>query len=249
MTAVVGILCKDGVVIGTDSATTFMAGEVRTVEQSIEKLYICQNKIIVAGSGSVGHAQRFNENVDKAWHNKLFVHSAARTPMDVARELSAAQVADFGKTGAIQGTYGALVAFPHRDGPQLCEFNIKDFQPEMKNPGMWFCSMGSTQPMTDSFLCLMRQIFWTDGPPNLSDGMFAATWTLDHAIRYNPGGVNSPVRMAVLQNDVVRGVPEDELQEHRQSIHAACERLRDYRKELHKADAPTLPKPPSRMGC
>lgn len=245
MTAVVGILCKDGVVIGTDSSATLVAGAVPTIEQPVEKLHICQGTIIVAGTGHVGHGQRFCENVGKAWENKLFLHSAQRTPMDVATALCAAQVQDFQKTGARPGDYGALVAFPHKKGPQLCEFALKDFQPEMKHSGMWFCSMGCTQPLTDSFLALMRQIFWTDGPPSLSDGMFVATWTLDHAIRYNAGGVNAPVRMAVLQGTAARMVPPEDLQEHYQNISAACKCLRNYRNEHHEANPPALPKPPS----
>ena len=38
MTAVVGILCSDGIVIGTDSSMTMVAGTFRTIEQSTEKL-------------------------------------------------------------------------------------------------------------------------------------------------------------------------------------------------------------------
>jgi len=223
-----------------------MSGEFRTVEQPIEKLHICQKKVIIAGAGFVGHSQRFCETVEKAWLNKVFVRSADKSPLDIARALCGAQVEDFRKTGANQGAYTALIAFPHHKGPQLCEFTIKDFQPEMKHAGMWFCSMGCTQPMTDSFLALMREVFWTDGPPDVSDGMFAATWTLDHAIKYNTGGVNGPVKMAVLQNDEARIVSQGELDEHRQNISAACERLRSYRSEHNEANPATLPEPPSR---
>jgi 20S proteasome alpha/beta subunit len=61
MTAIVGIRCKDGVVIGADSSATFTdGGQVRTIEQPTEKkIEIIGDKVIVAGTGSVGHGQRF----------------------------------------------------------------------------------------------------------------------------------------------------------------------------------------------
>jgi hypothetical protein len=54
MTSVVGALCKDGVVVGSDSAATFVAGGMRTIEQPTEKLVVVRDHIIVAGTGQVG---------------------------------------------------------------------------------------------------------------------------------------------------------------------------------------------------
>ena len=45
----------------------------------------------------------------------------------------------------------------------------------------------------------MRDIYWRDSLPNLHDGLFAVTWTLQHAIDINVGGVNGPIHMAVLE--------------------------------------------------
>lgn len=38
MTILVGVLCKDGVIIGADGSATFGAGQMRTIEQPIDKL-------------------------------------------------------------------------------------------------------------------------------------------------------------------------------------------------------------------
>lgn len=46
---------------------------------------------------------------------------------------------------------------------------------------------------------LMREISWSGGPPNVQDATFAVTWALDHAVTCNPGGINAPVRIAVLE--------------------------------------------------
>jgi 20S proteasome alpha/beta subunit len=52
MTAIVGILCRDGLVIGADSSTTF-ASSVGSpiIEQPTEKLSLISDCIIVAGTG------------------------------------------------------------------------------------------------------------------------------------------------------------------------------------------------------
>ena len=67
MTILIGVLCKDGVVVGTDSSATFVAGGFGTIEQPTKKIDIIDEKIIVAGTGQVGLGQRFSYQIKKAW--------------------------------------------------------------------------------------------------------------------------------------------------------------------------------------
>ena len=39
MTVIMGVLCKDGVVVGADSAVTFGGGGVYTIRQATEKVH------------------------------------------------------------------------------------------------------------------------------------------------------------------------------------------------------------------
>jgi 20S proteasome alpha/beta subunit len=66
MTAIVGILCEEGVVLGTDSSATFGAGGIRTIEQPYDKLHVIGGSVAVAGSGPVGMGQRFEAIVKEA---------------------------------------------------------------------------------------------------------------------------------------------------------------------------------------
>jgi hypothetical protein len=244
MTSIVGILCKDGVVIGADSSATFANGQFRTIEQPMEKIEIIGNHVIVVGTGQVGLGQRFCEIVRKAWNEKAFSSS----PVDVGKFLSGTAINDFVQTSAPKGQYGAFVAFPSNHRPQLCEFAVPDFQPELRTENIWYGSMGSAQPITDPFLGLIREVFWSNGMPSLQDGVFATTWTLDYAVKVNPGGVNGPVRIAVLElikgQSEARIISDDELGEHRQNIEEAKKALRDF-KLAHQPDKqnaiPSLP--------
>lgn len=253
MTALVGIFCKDGIVIGADSAaTSATAGGQPTIEQPVLKLHIVDDKIIIAGTGAVGLGQRFNALVTELWDKKQF---SDKSEIVVAKMLSHAMIQDFGHTFLKPGQLGALVAYPCKDaskvdGCHLVEFAVNDFQPEFKTPNLWYVSMGSGQLIIDPFLGLFREVFWDNGPPTVQEGIFAATWALDHAVNINPGGVNAPVRIATLLKEKgdwrARMLTDDELLEHRASIAAAKDALRHYKDRLENAvDAVDLPTAPT----
>lgn len=249
MTVLVGVHCKDGVVVGSDSAATFAAGQVRTIEQLTKKIDVIGDHVIVAGTGAVGLGQRFTAIVQDAWDKKIFTHSA----IEIGKYLSAAAIQDFASTHAGLGQFGALVAFPCHDGPQLIEFGVADFQPELKEPDrLWYVSMGSGQAIADPFLALMREVFWDDGTPSHTDGTFAVTWTLTHAIKVNPGGVNGPPQIAVLSRENgkyrARLLDDGDLAEHQQNVQGAIEHLRLYPLILKGEAAPCTPEPPTSAG-
>lgn len=249
MTAIVGMLCKDGAaIIGTDSSATFMAGnqQIKIIEQTTEKLHILHDRIIVAGTGQVGLGQRFCATIDTAYtKGKLFVGTPERSAIEIAKHLCRAQIDDFASTQAPKGQYGALVAFPTKGRANVCEFALNDFQPEFKTDKMWYGSMGCSQHITDTFLALMREVFWTEGPPNMQDGIFTTVWTLEHAIQVNPGGVKDPIRVAVLQGERARMLSDDDIAEHSECISAAKAHLRRFREQMQKADTPPMPQVPA----
>lgn len=246
MTALVGIYCSNGIVIGADSAATSSAGNIRTIEQPVMKIDIIDGRFIIAGTGQIGMGQRFCNVIDTLWVNKEF--KDCNDEFAVVRRITGKATQDFGETGAPKGQYGALVAFPWKHNRFLVEFAATDLQPEFKNDRLWYVSMGSGQMILDPFLGFMREVFWRDGPPTVQDGVFATTWLLDHAVKVNPGGVNDPVRIAVLEKDKdwsARLLTDDELLEHRSNVDAAKEALRNYRIGIATAaEARELPSPP-----
>ena len=236
MTILVGLRCQEGVVIGSDSSATFTTPSIHTIEQPAKKVTIIENKVIVAGAGQVGLGQRFNAVVEKAWSEKFF-SGTNTTPLEIAKRLSAAGINDFVETSAPKGEYGALVAFPCGKKFCLCEFAIKDFQPELKDENIWYVSMGSGQTIADPFLGLLRRTFWKDSPPKLNEGIFAVTWTLEHAIELNPGGIKGPSQIAVMSANesgdlLARLLDDAELGEHIDNVHGAEEYLGKYSQML-----------------
>jgi hypothetical protein len=240
MTSLVGIYCTNGVVIGADSSATFAKGTTPTIEQPTQKIQIIGNSVIVAGTGSIGLGQRFINIVKTAWAENKF----SGTHFDIAKYLCKTTRQDFAETSVEKGKYGALVAIPASKKVHLCEFGVMDFQPEFKTDDMWFCSMGATQTITDSFLAFIREVFWSEGMPNIHGGIFAATWTLDHVIRINPGGVNRPVKLAVLERIKreykARMISKSELGEYRQHIDEIQSDITDIAKKWLSVEQPMV---------
>ncbi len=244
MTAIVGVLCRDGIVIGTDSSATFSAGQYQTIEQPTEKLAVIDGHIIVAGTGQIGLGQRFVNIVTSLWSGKKFTGDQ----FSCAKQLTQAAISDFGSTSVTKGQYGALVAFPVGGKPYLCEFAITDLQPEFKTKNLWYCSMGSSQPITDTFLGFMRDIFWQNEPPGIADGIFSVLWTLDMAIQINPGGVNGPMRIAVMDSNKgtlrARLLTDEELAETKEALIDMKVKMREVRcthtPEASTTDLPTV---------
>lgn len=254
MTAIVGILCSDGIVIGADSSATFsMGAKLLTIEQPINKLHVIGDRIIVAGTGAVGLDQRFCAIVESLSSTGTFRYDSnnpKKTHLDIAKQICKSAIQDMGETFLKPGQYGALVAFPFSKSFYFYEFQINDFQPELKTKDLWYCSMGSTQYMTDPFLALLRDVFWQNDPPNIASGIFGVAWTLDHAIGLNVGGVKGPIKVAVLGPDTqselkARILTEEDLGQHNQNIYGIKQHLRNYK--LNQSESieslPEAPKP------
>lgn len=195
-----------------------------------------------SGSRSVGLKQRFAHIVDECWKNNKFQGDG----ITVSTALSAHAIRNFKETEAPK-SFGALLAYPVHKKPYLCEFDEGGFQPELKTPDLWYCSMGSGQSITDPFLGFIRSIFWADGrPPTCQDGIFATVWALKHAIEVKPGGINGPIRIATLMLNEKRELKarlldDNETEEHRENVRAAKEHLRKYRQT---PPLTTIPDPP-----
>lgn len=248
MTAIVGVACTDGVVIGADSSATMgMAPNVHTIEQPTDKIQIIRDQVIVAGTGAVGLGQRFGAVVERLWSDGAAKKGGA---IEAGKLFSAQGIEDFASTHIRPGALGALVAFPCGGKACLCELALADFQPELKDDRFWYVSLGSAQPITDPFLGFIREVFWDDGQPSLAEGIFAVTWTLEQAIALNPGGVNGPIRLAVLQRKGgkefhARCLDETELEIHRENVQAAKAHLRSFRSQHSPQAAEQLPIPPT----
>ncbi|GIW53028.1 MAG: hypothetical protein KatS3mg081_2383 [Gemmatimonadales bacterium] len=247
MTLIVGILCQNGVVLAADGAATLSAMGQHTVRQPIKKLEVISNSIILGVSGPVGLAQRFGGILRDMWDARELANLKAYEAMQLLRrkffeyvecEMRVAQVSKplIGPNAATAPAISStVVALPIRGEPCLFQFDHQ-CSPEQVTPGLPFVAIGSGQLIADPFLAFIKRIFWSEGPPSLSDGLFAAVWTLRHAIDTNPGGVSDPIQAVVLKKEGKNWIAEDltshHLEEHEEAIKAAEDHLRKFKSSL-----------------
>jgi 20S proteasome alpha/beta subunit len=251
MTAIVGVICKDGVVIGSDSAATFTAGRQNTIEQPSKKIHVIHNSVITAGTGSAGLDQRFNAIIESKWD------SIKNTPPNDVVNLICKLAIDnfqftlnpflFQEMQKFQGfpgySFGALLAFYHSNQFYLCEFALGNLQPELKTEDLWYVSMGSGQNICDPALGFVRKIFWDGRQPNLNDGVFGTVWALRQAIELNTGGINDPIQLAIMSNKgEVKELIASECQEQNQHIKEFEDYLKLFKEKLTESpkDIPKL---------
>lgn len=258
MTLIVGILCSDGVAVAADGAATLGSPGTPTVRQEVRKLDVLHGKIIVGVSGPVGLGQKLKDKIGKQWSanefrtlDKVDVSSKLSEGMRVHIEplFQTAQLAVpvVGQGIALPSVLSAsIVAMIVKKEPTLMQFDFQGAS-ELANEDIPFIAVGSGQSLADPFLAFIRRIFWKDHLPNLSEGIFAALWTVTHAIAVNPGGVSAPIQVAVLNKDNGGSAVEldrRDFEEHLESIEAAEQTLATYKEALSmRNDAEAIPNP------
>jgi hypothetical protein len=248
MTVLVGLRCTDGVVIGADSSATFGPNMMmKTIEQAVQKVFVIEDRYIMAGTGEIGLCQRFADAIQQA-HDKKELRGSR---FEIGKALCNAARNDFASTGVLMNLFGGLVAYPVEREACLCEFAVKDLQPEWKEGKMWFSSMGSGQTITDPFLGLIRRVFFPDSAPTVTEGIFVTMWALQHAIDLNPGGINGPPQIATLRNTDGKTsamlLDDAELQEHIANVEGAEKHLAKYRDILRGTLSPDVPSVAERL--
>jgi 20S proteasome alpha/beta subunit len=258
MTLIIGIKCSDGVVMAADGAATLGALGQPTVRQPVRKLVAIDKEIIVGVSGHAGLGQRITGVMEDLWHgNRLgggkrsfevmtIIRQAIGQhivmEMQFATEVSKLLGQGLASPSAISF---ALMALPVDEQLRLYQFGCAG-EPEEATENLPFFAIGSGQTRADPFLAFIRQVFWKNSPPTISQGIFATVWSLVHAIRTDPGGVAEPIQLMTLTRgtkgrSIVKDFDDAELEEHRQAVKEAEDHVSRF--PLGLAPRPT-PEPP-----
>lgn len=260
MTLVIGLQCTDGVVIGADGAATMCdALGQSTIRQNYKKLEMIHQSVIVGNSGPVGLAQMIREKITELWQSKEFVSATPCQAMGklrdgirqpVMRALQDAAVAEkaVGNLALQSALCNTIVAMPVSNKPCLIHLDHQ-CAPQLATIDLPFMSIGSGQRIADPFLAFLKRIFWPNDLPDINMGTFSVFWTLEHAIHFDPGGVADPKQIINLTHDgrrwCVNELADSELQEHKESVAAAEDYLREYPSQVTSQEVEEPPKPKS----
>jgi predicted proteasome-type protease len=228
MTLIVGIKCKDGIVMGADGAATYCALGQATIRQPIKrKLRLLGTQGIAGVSGSVGIGQRFAGEVETIRNLGIPCSLAApgqqpqRKPLSqlkphevmgplreilwgiIGREMDIAKMVTqtIGNPAPVHSTLSqSMVALIVGSIPCLIQFDVQGM-PELATDDLPFASIGSGHIIADPFLAFIRRLFWNGQLPSVEQGIFAAVWAIQHTIETNAGGVGPPIQIVTLAKE------------------------------------------------
>jgi hypothetical protein len=246
MTITVAFLCSDGVVVGVDSMLTPSFGNIAVGHHTGRKLHILTGPQICGIAGDFGLAARFRTMADAS----SAAIAAAAHPLNYGLQLAQGMAAQLAATGLanVNIDLGTVLAYAHGGLAHCCAF-LGRVQPWLLDVDHYYVALGSGKLSADPFLRFLTDTF-CNGPTTVREAVFLSTWTIQHVIDTNPGGVAGPIRIAVLENVnnqwQARELPVDEIAEHQQAIESAATALRTWRDELQSGQAAEdAPEPPA----
>ena len=108
-------------------------------------------------------------------------------------------------------------------------------QPRLLDKDHYYVALGSGKLSADPFLRFLTDIF-CEKQPTVAEGIFLATWAVQHVIDVNPGGVAGPIRIGKYENTqngtsaaLLTGA---EIDEHLQAVMSARSTLKEWRDSL-----------------
>jgi hypothetical protein len=258
MTVVIGIRCRDGVVIGADGAATFTSRGVPTSQQRSMKKLTAKGTVVTGFAGSLGVTQRVRGEVERVL---AVSHDGMETDqiLQMMRrqiwsavldsELHTAQRAR--ESLLLPGCESSaicelLVAAVIRDQHELIWLNEQG-SPTLVQDDVPFVTIGLGQGIADPFVGFTRRMFWPSGLPSLAMGTFSVLWTLRHVIDANSMGLSRPFQLAMLERTEsgwkAREMAEEELKEHEERINDGESVLQNWSSGIYGAHGPTPPPP------
>lgn len=255
MTSVIGIHCKDGIVIAADSALT-IAGSIE--QPYSEKITRVHDDLIVGFAGDLGFAQRFKNTLESNW-KAYQTQNPQASAFDLIKNCSAKGIQEYFSTFQYNNYLPTqqqlaiptefLVAFAYKNQHHLVAYPAGHFQPLLLNDHFWYISIGSGSSITNPFLGFIREVFWEDNQsPSLNNGIFSAVMALRLAIKINPGGVNGPINIVTIRkNDSEtyesQVLHNDEISQHEENVKEAIKYFKKYETIFESTEAPDIPQP------
>jgi 20S proteasome alpha/beta subunit len=204
MTLIIGIVCKDGVVMASDSAASFGKEGVPTIgQQEVRKVHQLSDALLYSSMGAIGMSQVIADALKKSWEQEEFANIP--TPERVMHTIGMKliqilvpylQTATLTRPligDASQSLCKSLVAMPVQHVPCLFSFDYNG-APERITEELPFVAMGSGQPIADPFLALLKRLLWQNSQPTLAEGRLAATWTIEPRRCWREDSIGNPLR-------------------------------------------------------
>ena len=246
MTAVLGVLCEDGIVLGSDGASSVVrkSGEIR-YERAKRKVWVVGGRALGATSGNADFGQRvkvatgrffeINENCPAT------SGSVALDKYDVADQLRRKIMCELRKVDMEpKDSDKSLIAFPVGDEYSIVKFSGPSLRPKLVEEDLNYETIGSGSLILNPFFEFLEEIFWGGGLPTIDEATLGVVWALNHAIATSSAGVNTPLTVGLIRGKEAPELLEPAItQEAEEFIAEMKTALREYMNTRPKVEKPT----------
>ena len=215
MTLIIGVRCRDGVVIGSDSVTTYATPDgQKTVEQETDtKIRLIGDIALYAAAGNVGPNQDVLSTLKSNWqkiNRKARYHAVKKELADTvssqirnyARRIEETLVVPNRASSSFvtKVSVESLMALPIGDQHHLFRFD-EHGNPEEYVTEIPFVAIGSGQKPADPFLAFVKRVAWHDQEPGtVKQGVVGVLWTLQYVMARNAApGVGGQPSIGILE--------------------------------------------------
>ena len=254
MTILVGVLARDGAVIGADRQVTDGSVGVPTA-----KIATVGRDVAVATSGSVAHAQKIRDLVARhreEWKSIPYRDAVPAIEQAIRNlilpDIDFATKARHAIDGAENTLYNSsLAGIPFADGMRLCSI---DWNGSMYclTEDLPYIAIGSGKGNADPFLRFIWDVLWPERGqlPELLEAVFAAYWTIHLNIDQRSEGVGYGIDICTVTpagngNWRVHELEEQDLDIHDELIVTFKDAMRACRDEIFGSDGARPSAPPS----
>jgi 20S proteasome alpha/beta subunit len=262
MTLLVGILCRDGVVMASDRQVSHGAMGVRTVGAPGTKFHILDepegrsSRTLFGTSGVVGLGQQYEEVLKANRANMRDQGYAKIVPtlqLELRRHMAAAAAAAqsmvplVGHPAAQEAAFcGALLATSFSDGLKLVEISPSGTF-EYLSPDVPFVCMGAGKQNADPLVRFFWSILWPKQLPTVQEGILAAHLTITTVTQLGTAGVGMGLDVFVIeaepdakgkQSYVARRISEEKVAEHESFAESIREAIKGVRDKLAEVAPP-----------
>ncbi|MCY4466736.1 MAG: hypothetical protein OXE46_14495 [Chloroflexi bacterium] len=214
MTLIIGVRCGDGIVIGSDSVTTYSSFSGQpTIEQEIDtKVRIINNNALYASAGEVGPSQDILSALESNW-TKISRRPKYHTVKKELSDTISGQIKHYarrkeetlvtpGRNNSFVTEVGiaCVLAVPIADEHHLFLFD-QHGNPEEYRSELPIVTVGSGQVQADPFLAFVKRVAWNDKQPaTVKQGIAGVLWTLQYVIARNSAlGVGGQPSIGILE--------------------------------------------------
>ena len=229
MTVILGVLCRDGTVVGSDGASSQSTSKgLITYERAKQKIWILPSGVFGATSGNAALGQRVKVGVNRFFRDTETEFSdpyelGDSLRMRVRQELEQIEMKP-------SNTDSSMVAFQLEKKNFLLTLKGEQLTPRMVEDDLFYQAIGGGANLAQPFFEFLRETFWiNENLPSVGEARIGVEWTLQHTVSTSSRGVSFPLNVVSRTgSDLPCKLRNEEIEEPLETIKRMQKKLREY---------------------